>query len=178
MTGINASKIIQNLQILHSFAVPISSRAKESIRPPIFSSFSSLFLLSDSDFWNWVRCKPVGPAGERGRWESESLRVFNTRQESGNGTQKLRTGSRSVLQYGARIRDWVPLSPAKWGLFLLRLRQQRTAQRPGRRRHRARLSFTAGSALSARGCSHWATTWMNFRWRNQIEASVVILEGL
>src|SRR6516225_982965 len=49
------------------------------------------------------------PPGRGGGWESESLRVFNTRQESGNGTPKLRTGSRSVLQYGTGIRDWVPV---------------------------------------------------------------------
>src|SRR5215472_14329334 len=48
------------------------------------------------------------PPGRGGGWESESLRVFNTRQESGNGTRELRTGSRSVPQYGARIRDWGP----------------------------------------------------------------------
>jgi|SRR5215467_11627566 len=45
---------------------------------------------------------PTGrpPPGRGGAWESESLRVFNTRQESGNGTRELRTGSRSVPQYG------------------------------------------------------------------------------
>src|SRR5262249_22413700 len=48
--------------------------------------------------------------GRRGGRESESLRAFNTRQESGKGTRVLGTGSRSVLQYGTRIRDWVPLS--------------------------------------------------------------------
>src|SRR5262245_64875029 len=32
------------------------------------------------------------PPGRGGGWESESLPVFNTRQESGNGTQVLRTG--------------------------------------------------------------------------------------
>src|SRR5262249_24832136 len=39
-----------------------------------------------------------------GGWQSESLRVFNTRQESGSGTRELRTGPRSVPQYGTRIR--------------------------------------------------------------------------
>jgi len=48
------------------------------------------------------------PPVEGGGWESESLPVFNTRVESGNGTRELRTGSRSVPQYGTRIRDWVP----------------------------------------------------------------------
>src|SRR5215467_4508371 len=36
------------------------------------------------------------PPGREGGWESEPLRVFNTRQESGNGTRELRAGSRSV----------------------------------------------------------------------------------
>src|SRR5262249_15695791 len=61
----------------------------------IFCDFPS------KDFWffaNWVRHKVYPPAWERGGWESESLRVFNTRQESGNGTRELRTGSRSVPQ--------------------------------------------------------------------------------
>src|SRR5215467_3924328 len=31
--------------------------------------------------------------GRGGGWESESLRVFNPRQESGNGTREMRTGS-------------------------------------------------------------------------------------
>jgi hypothetical protein len=45
MTGINDRKIIQNLQFVNSFAVPISSRAKESIRLRSFPLFSSLFLV-------------------------------------------------------------------------------------------------------------------------------------
>src|SRR5262245_34869793 len=89
---------------------------KESIWPPIF--FPSFFLLFRFGFLNWVRCKPVGPRRERGGWESESLRVFNTRQKSGNGTRELRTGSRPVPQYGIRIRDRGPALPAvaiwKW----------------------------------------------------------------
>src|SRR5262249_663598 len=67
---------------------------------------------------NRVRCKPVGPAGGRDGWEWESLRVFNTRQESGNGTRVLGTGSLSVLQYGTRIPRLGPTLPAvatwKW----------------------------------------------------------------
>src|SRR5262245_47849356 len=95
ITGIKATKIIRNLQFVNSFG--LSSLA---------------FLL----FWFFHFCNS-GPVqtgrprpGRGGGWESESLRGFNTRQESGNGTRKLRTGSRSVLQYGTRIRDWVPLS--------------------------------------------------------------------
>jgi hypothetical protein len=69
-----------------------------------------IFLL-DSSF---LKLGPVQtgrpPPGKGGGWESESLRVFNPRQESGNGTRELRTGSRSVPQYGTGIRGWVPLS--------------------------------------------------------------------
>src|SRR6516164_10731048 len=65
------------------------------------------------EFFVFLKSGPVQtgrpPPGRGGGWESESLRVFNTRQESGNGTPKLRTGSRSVLQYGTGIRDWVPV---------------------------------------------------------------------
>src|SRR5262249_41308680 len=66
------------------------------------------------------------PAGRRGGWESESLRVFNARQESGNGTRELRTGSRSVPQYGTRIRDWVPARPGRYMLGLSKDRERRT----------------------------------------------------
>ena len=51
-----------------------------------------------SGSFNWVRHKVYPPAWERRGWESESLRVFNTRQESGNGTRVLGTGSLSVPQ--------------------------------------------------------------------------------
>src|SRR5262245_34484715 len=54
------------------------------------------------DFWffetgSGTRSRP--PAGRRGGWESESLRVFNTRQESGNGTREL---------------DWVQICASIW----------------------------------------------------------------
>jgi len=111
----------------------------------------------------------VGPAREEGRM---AVGVFARLQHTPG-----------IRQWDPEAENWVPIyasiggprsetgsrSPRRnGGLFLLRLRQQRPAQRPGKRRHRARLSFTAGSALSARGCSHWATTWMNFRRHNQI----------
>src|SRR5262249_58374985 len=51
------------------------------------------------------RPPPEGGSG----WESESLRVFNTRQESGNGTRELRTGPDLCLNMGPAIREWVPL---------------------------------------------------------------------
>src|SRR6516165_2109222 len=114
MTGINASKIIQNLQILHSFY--LSNERTENQRNsgnPIFGIYFSFCFL---------KLGPVQtgrpPPGRGAGWESESLRVFNTRQESGKGTRELRTGSRCVLQYGTRIRDRVPLGRAiairKW----------------------------------------------------------------
>jgi hypothetical protein len=93
MTGINASKIIQNLQIVNSFryANPVACERK----PFGFRSFS---LFSLSAFPIWIsELGPVQtgspPPGRGGGWESESSRVFNTRQESGNGTRELRTGS-------------------------------------------------------------------------------------
>ena len=102
MTGINASKIIQNLQFVNSFGA-LKLRAVEDF----------------FDFQNWFR-KPGGPPPvEGGGWESDSLRVFNTRQESGNGTRKLRTRSRSVLQYGTRIGDWVPVRLAIRSPFIV-----------------------------------------------------------
>src|SRR5262245_8040288 len=51
------------------------------------------------------------PPGRGGGWESESLRVFNTRQESGNGTRELRTGSSICGQYGTRNPRLGPGSP-------------------------------------------------------------------
>src|SRR5215470_15146101 len=90
-------KIIQNLEFVNSFRL----------------SALALFL-----FWFFHFCNlgPVQtgrpPPGRGGGWESESLRVFNTRQESSNGTRELRTGSRPVPQYGTRIRDRGPALPA------------------------------------------------------------------
>src|SRR5262245_38089814 len=91
--------------------MPTSSRAKESIWPPIFFPFLSLYAFP-------IRIFELGPVQtgrpppvEGGKWESESPRVFNTRQESGNGTRELRTGSRSV------IRDWGP----RWKLAIVRV---------------------------------------------------------
>jgi len=87
----------------------LRSRGKESIRLRSFSLFSlSAFPIRISELGPVQTGRP--PPGRGGGWESESLRVFNTRQESGSGTRELRTGTRSVPQYGTRIRDWVPLS--------------------------------------------------------------------
>ena len=104
MTGINATKIIRNLEFVNSFGL----------------SSLAFFL-----FWFFHFCNlgPVQtgrpPPVEGGGWESDSLRVFNTRQESGNGTRKLRTRSRSVLQYGTRIGDWVPVRLAIRSPFIV-----------------------------------------------------------
>src|SRR5262244_1865600 len=64
MTGINASKIIQNLQIVHGFGCAnLVARERKHWVSDLFPF--SLFLLFRSGFLNWVRCKPVGPR----RWE-------------------------------------------------------------------------------------------------------------
>jgi hypothetical protein len=59
-----------------------------------------IFLL-DSSF---LKLGPVQtgrpPPGKGGGGESESLRVFNPRQESGNGTRELRTGPDLCLNMG------------------------------------------------------------------------------
>src|SRR5262249_16605965 len=92
-------KSYRNLEFVNSFAVPISSRRKKALG-------SDLFLFSFLSFCFPIRISELGPVqtgrpppGRGGGWESESLGVFNTRQESGNGTRELRTGSRSVLQW-------------------------------------------------------------------------------
>src|SRR6516164_2007431 len=115
MTGINATKTIRNLQFVNSFY--LSNERTENQRNsgnPIFGIYFSFCFL---------KLGPVQtgrpPPGRGAGWESESLRVFNTRQESGNGTPKLRTGSRSVLQYGTRIRDWVPVRLAIRSPFIV-----------------------------------------------------------
>src|SRR5215831_11289614 len=50
MTGINASKIIQNLEFVHSFGL----------------SSLAFFLFWFFHFAIWVQCKPVGPRRENG----------------------------------------------------------------------------------------------------------------
>src|SRR5215469_6056617 len=64
----------------------------------------SFFLFSLSAFP--IRISELGPVQTgrpppvgRGGWQSESLRVFNTRQESGNGTREL---------------DWVQICASIW----------------------------------------------------------------
>src|SRR5262249_33712129 len=89
-------KSYRNLEFVNSFAVPISSRRKKALGsdPFLFSLLSFCFPIRISELGPVQTGRP--PAGRGGGWESESLRVFNTRQESGNGTRELRTGSRSV----------------------------------------------------------------------------------
>ena len=73
MTGINASKIIQNLEFVNSFCCANLVAGERKHSAPIFSSF--LFSLSAFrfGFLNWVRCKPVGPRRGEGADGSRSL---------------------------------------------------------------------------------------------------------
>src|SRR5262245_35528895 len=57
MTGINATKIIQNLEFVNSF----------------WTVIARIFLFWFFHFAIWVRCKPAGPRRERGRTPSQSL---------------------------------------------------------------------------------------------------------
>src|SRR5262252_6807863 len=88
-----SSKIIQNLEFVNSFGCAnLVAREKKAFGLRSFFPFLSVAFP--------IRISELGPvqtgrlpAGRRGGWESESLRVFNTRQESGNGTRELRTRS-------------------------------------------------------------------------------------
>ena len=91
--------------------MPTSSRAKESIWPPIFSLFS-LFAFP-------IRITELGPvqtgrpppgkgAGGLGASFASSIQGRNPAM----GPESLRTGTRPVPQYGTRIRDRGPARPA------------------------------------------------------------------
>src|SRR5215468_7254734 len=92
MKGIKARKIIRNLQIVNSFCCAnLVARERKHLASDLFPF--SLFLLFRFGF---LKSGPVQtgrpPPGRGGGWESESLRVCSTRQESGNGTRVLRIG--------------------------------------------------------------------------------------
>ena len=98
MTGINASKIIQNLEILHSFApVNLTSERCAGFERRGNRENGKERNPKKSDFWDFSFFKigsganPLHPAARGGWLAKESL---------------------SPLQYGTRIRDWVPLSAA------------------------------------------------------------------
>jgi hypothetical protein len=96
MTGINASKIIQNLELLHSFAVSISlasaalassveaidfkvgTRKTENLR----CFFVRIFIFLKSGPVQTGRPPLVGGGG----WQLESLPAFNGTPESSDGT--------------------------------------------------------------------------------------------
>src|SRR6516165_11333967 len=113
MTGVNAS----TTSLLASALLCLRAAEQKEKRKER-RNFSCRFL-----FFRFLKSGPVQtgrpPPVERGGWESDSLRVFNTRQESGNGTRKLRTRSRSVLQYGTSIGDWVPVRLAIRSPFIV-----------------------------------------------------------
>src|SRR5215813_8507873 len=113
ITGINATKIIQNLQFVNSFCCAnLVARERKHLASDLFPFFFlSAFPIRISELGPVQTGRPL--PGRGGGWGAESLRVFNTRQESGNGTRELITGSRSVPQYGTRIRDWVPARPGR-----------------------------------------------------------------
>src|SRR5262245_1002263 len=97
----------------------------ENLRNPRFLDFV--------ESGNWVRCKPVGPRRGEGADGSRSLCAPST--HAGNpamGPKRIENWVRicaSIWDPDPRLGP--ALSPANRGLFLLRLRQQRPAQRPG-----------------------------------------------
>src|SRR5215472_8039084 len=118
MKGIKARKIIRNLQFVNSFCCAnLVARERKHLASDLFPfSLFSAFPIRISELGPVQTGRP--PPGRGGGWESESLRVFNTRQESGNGTRELRTGSRSVPEHGTRNPRLGPALPAivirKW----------------------------------------------------------------
>src|SRR5262249_20202057 len=94
MTGINISKIIQNLEFVNSFCCAnlVAGERKHLASDLCFRCSLSAFPIRISELGPVQTGRP--PPVEGGGWESESLRVFNTRRESGNGTRELRAGSR------------------------------------------------------------------------------------
>src|SRR6516165_1128331 len=72
--------------------------------------FLPIFIFSISEIGSGAN-PPIAPAGA-GAGGVGVLVCLQYGPVFGNGTRELRTGPRSVLQYGTRIRDWVPLFPA------------------------------------------------------------------
>src|SRR5215469_6056616 len=112
------SKIIQNLEFVNSFGCAnLVARERKHLASDLFSLFSlSLFRFG---FLNWVRCKPVGPRRWEGADGSRSLCASSTHARNPAMGPESWTGSRSVLQYGTRIRDWVPVCLAIGSPFIV-----------------------------------------------------------
>src|SRR5262252_10264102 len=99
MTGINATKIIQNLEFVNSFCCAnLAARERKHLASDLFPF--SLFLLFRFGFLNWVRCKPVGPAGERGRM---GVGVFARLQHTPG-----------IRQWDPKAENWVPICASIW----------------------------------------------------------------
>src|SRR5262249_11940443 len=106
-------KPYETYKLCIAFAVPTSSRATD-----LFSLFSlSAFPIRISELGPVQTGRPPPVEGADG--SRSSSRVCNTRQESGNGPRERRTGSRSMPQYGTRIRDWVPARLAIGSPFIV-----------------------------------------------------------
>src|SRR5215471_4373661 len=99
MTGINATKVIQNLQIVNSFCCAnLVARERKHLASDLFPF--SLFLLFRFGFLNWVRCKPVGPRRKEGRM---GVGVFARLQRTPG-----------IRQWGPRAENWVPICASIW----------------------------------------------------------------
>src|SRR5262249_6267191 len=99
VTGINATKIIRNLQIVHSFCCGnLVARERKHLASDLFPF--SLFLLFRFGFLNWVRCKPVGPRRGDGADGSRSLCASSTHARN--------------PAMGPESKSWVPICASIW----------------------------------------------------------------
>src|SRR5262249_18101175 len=99
MTGINATKVIQNLQIVNSFCCAnLVARERKHLASDLFPF--SLFLLFRFGFLNWVRCKPVGPRRGEGAVASEPPLLLQSKA--------------GIRQWGPQAENWGPRYASIW----------------------------------------------------------------